>query len=203
MPRAIGASASWARTRRPAIEPEVLDEDDWMSLRPQVDGALRDGTQEQRTFVQLALATPDFALLEGPPGSGKTTAICELIAQTARRGQRVASTHVAVDNVLERITKWQQESTEQLVMPVRPGGERNVTSSLAAGWTLGNMRRTWRHKIRGFLAKPHGAATSGAAARKTLSQALAEEVPNSVLERLILEASSLVCGTTIGFLRHL
>jgi hypothetical protein len=64
------------------------------------------------------------------------------------------------------------------------------------------MRRTWRHKIRGFLAKPHGAATSGAAARKMLSQALAEEVPNSVLDRLILEASSQVCGTTIGFLQH-
>lgn len=198
--RLVATRANW-----PAIEPEVLGESDWMFLRAQHDGALRDGTQEQRTFVQLALATPDFALLEGPPGSGKTTAICELIAQAARRGQRVllvASTHVAVDNVLERVTEWQEKSTEQLVMPVRIGDERNVTSSLAAGWTLGNMRRTWRHKIRGFLTKPHGAASSGAAAREMLSRALSEEAPNSALDRLILEASNLVCGTTIGFLQH-
>ncbi len=44
--------------------------------------------------------------LEGPPGSGKTTAICELIQQLVADGQRVllcASTHAAIDNVIERL----------------------------------------------------------------------------------------------------
>lgn len=66
----------------------------------------RPGTDEQRRFVEIALATPDFVLLEGPPSSGKTTAICELVLQLARQGKRAmlcASTHVAVDNVLERL----------------------------------------------------------------------------------------------------
>ena len=66
----------------------------------------RAGSDEQQRFVQAALGTPDLAILEGPPGSGKTTVICELILQLAAQGKRVllcASTHVAVDNVLERL----------------------------------------------------------------------------------------------------
>lgn len=81
------------------------------------------GTITQRNFVQKALATPDFVLLEGPPGSGKTTAILELILQLVARGQRVllaASTHVAIDNVLERIPE------DSLVVPVRIGRNESV-----------------------------------------------------------------------------
>ncbi|AOZ71305.1 hypothetical protein LPB142_17780 (plasmid) [Rhodobacter xanthinilyticus] len=71
-------SANWPSMLR---EPEP----DWMVLTDPD----RPGASEQRDFVRRALATPDFALMEGPPGSGKTTVICELIAQMARRGKRV------------------------------------------------------------------------------------------------------------------
>jgi len=66
----------------------------------------RSGTDEQRRFVAKALTTPDLAFLQGPPGSGKTTAICEIVQQLVKDGKRVllcASTHVAIDNVLERL----------------------------------------------------------------------------------------------------
>ncbi|WP_177201197.1 DEAD/DEAH box helicase family protein [Neptunomonas qingdaonensis] len=65
-----------------------------------------DGCAEQREFVCKALAAPDFAVLDGPPGTGKTTAILELIVQLVRQGKRIlltASTHAAINNVLERI----------------------------------------------------------------------------------------------------
>ena len=65
----------------------------------------RDGVEKQREFVRRALQTPDFMILQGPPGSGKTTTILELIYQLAKQGKRVllcASTHVAIDNVLEK-----------------------------------------------------------------------------------------------------
>ena len=97
----------------------------WMVL----SDTRRPGTEEQRRFVELALGTPDFALLEGPPGSGKTTAICELVLQFAKQGKRVllsASTHVAVDNVLERLMD-ESNPHHDLVVPIRIGDRRNVS----------------------------------------------------------------------------
>jgi hypothetical protein len=187
------------------VLPENLAEGAWAFLRRDPNGSLRDGTDEQRVFVNRALATPDFAVLEGPPGSGKTTAICELIVQLARRGKRVllvASTHVAVDNVLERLLEWQDASPEKLVMPIRIGDEDNVSSDAVGAWVLRNVARTWRGEILDFLDRPQGAAPEGAAARSMLKGALTRDGEESALVRMLLDASNLVCGTTIGILQH-
>ena len=104
--RLVSTHAQW-----PDIEPAPLDEGAWQFLKRGHDGGLRDGTEEQRRFVSIALGTQDFAVLEGPPGSGKTTAICELIVQLLQQEKRillVASMHVAVDNVLERLIAAQE-----------------------------------------------------------------------------------------------
>lgn len=71
------------------------------------------GTERQKDFVRKALSTPDFCLLEGPPGSGKTHAICELIEQILKRppdGKRkrilvCGSTYASIDNVIDRLKK--------------------------------------------------------------------------------------------------
>ena len=66
------------------------------------------GCIEQRQFVRRALSTTDFAILDGPPGTGKTTALRELIVQLILDGKRVlvaSSTNAAIDNVLERLIK--------------------------------------------------------------------------------------------------
>ncbi len=92
----------------------------------------REGTAEQRDFVQKALQTPDFMILQGPPGSGKTTAILELIYQLCKEGKKVllcASTHVAIDNVLEKIINH-KDSDELLkvINPVRVASESDLCS---------------------------------------------------------------------------
>lgn len=189
---------------------EALAEDGWMILRRR-GGVLRDGTLEQRAFVEKALATPDFAVLEGPPGSGKTTAICELILQLAREGKRtllVASTHVAVDNVIERLLAWQDERTppgeaprEKLVLPVRIGDEVNITAEAVKPWCLHRLLETWRAEVLDHLEKPQGVEPEGTAARKMLREALQDD-RRSAVARLLLDASNLVCGTTIGVLQH-
>jgi len=67
------------------------------------DGQL---TQRQKQAVANALSTPDICLIHGPPGTGKTRVICEIVQQAIARKWTtllVAPTHVAVDNVLERV----------------------------------------------------------------------------------------------------
>lgn len=201
--RLVSTRANW-----PAVHPPELDEDEWVFLRAPADGEeMRDGADEQRNFVEIALATPDFAVMEGPPGSGKTTAICELIVQLARQGKRVllcASTHVAVDNVLERLLAWQDRSEDKLVLPVRIGEEGRVTSDVIVPWTYRRLLRTWRDELLDFLDDPKGTNADGNGARKMLRDALNKEgrVDEASIERLILESANLVCGTTIGILQH-
>lgn len=177
----------------PAVRPADIGSDEWMVLT-QED---RPGTDEQRDFVRLALASPDFAFLEGPPGSGKTTAICELVLQLARRGKRVllcASTHVAVDNVLERLMDEHNQHRD-LVIPVRIGDRRNV-SEKARAWQLERFIRTERERLLRELRQQRSPS-----AAQLAFQTLLQPGP-SVVERLVLDASNLVCGTTIGILQH-
>lgn len=91
-----------------------------------------DGCQTQRNFVEKALSTPDFAFLDGPPGSGKTTTILEIIAQAVTRGEKVmlaASTNAAVDNILERIPKLPKEIQEQ-IFAVRIGSKDAISEKV-------------------------------------------------------------------------
>ncbi|SMP39566.1 DNA helicase, putative [Neorhodopirellula lusitana] len=62
----------------------------------------------QRDAVAFALLADDFAILHGPPGTGKTTTLAEIIAQAVDRGERVlacAASNTAVDNLLERMQR--------------------------------------------------------------------------------------------------
>lgn len=63
---------------------------------------------DKKEAVIAALSGPPLLLVEGPPGTGKTTFITELVLQTlkAAPNSRVlltSQTHVALDNSLERI----------------------------------------------------------------------------------------------------
>lgn len=104
----------------------TLDESKWKVL---TDDS-RDGSREQRSFVEKAMATSDFMLLEGPPGSGKTTAILELVCQLAAKGKRVllcGSTHVAIDNVLERL---KENNLLDDIIPIRIGDKERISDSI-------------------------------------------------------------------------
>ena len=187
----------------PYVEP--LNPFDWKIL----EGEERDGTEEQRKFVSIALGTPDFAILEGPPGSGKTTAICELIAQLISQRKRVllvASTHVAVDNVVERLLEWQEQQQSHPILPVRIGrDESRITSDEVAEYTFTRLSSTVREKLDEFLRRPSSEwPPGGEQAREMLKKSLKKDKKEgeSVLSRLILESANLVCGTTIGILQH-
>ncbi|OGR92291.1 MAG: hypothetical protein A2992_06705 [Elusimicrobia bacterium RIFCSPLOWO2_01_FULL_59_12] len=60
----------------------------------------------QKQAVEKALEAKDVALVHGPPGTGKTTVLVEIIRQSVVRGARVlasAPSNIAVDNLLEKL----------------------------------------------------------------------------------------------------
>ncbi len=62
--------------------------------------------ESQEQAVRLALSARDVALVHGPPGTGKTTTLVEIIRQAVARGQKVlacAASNLAVDNLLEKL----------------------------------------------------------------------------------------------------
>lgn len=93
-----------------------------------------EGCKTQRTFVKKALSTPDFAFLDGPPGSGKTTTILEIIAQAIMQGKKVmlaASTNAAVDNILERLPDLPSDVQEE-IFAVRIGSRDAISEKVDA-----------------------------------------------------------------------
>lgn len=84
------------RTARPVAPTEDLD---W---------AQRDLDEPKRRAVRAALGSPDVVIVEGPPGTGKTTFITELVLQHLAREplDRIlisSQTNAALDNALERL----------------------------------------------------------------------------------------------------
>ncbi len=165
--------------RWPTFEQTAIAEEDWFELT----STERSGTEEQRRFVAKALATDDFAFLEGPPGSGKTTAVCELIRQLAKRGERVllcGSTHVAVDNVIEKLLDAKAD-----IEIVRIGKIDNVDRKVQDC----QIDRRVDAVEAGMRAQP---ACAG----------LAADDLRRAAERVVVRAADLTCATTEGVLRH-
>lgn len=67
------------------------------------DSTLNDS---QKDAIRFALATKDIALIHGPPGTGKTHTIIELIMQMVQRKKRIlvcGPSNISVDNIVERL----------------------------------------------------------------------------------------------------
>lgn len=65
--------------------------------------------ESQKDAISKALRSRDVFLLHGPPGTGKTTTIIEIILQEVKRGSKIlacAASNIAVDNIVERLSRY-------------------------------------------------------------------------------------------------
>ena len=85
----------------PVSEDAIAEERAEIRFRTELNGPQQDA-------VAFALLADDVAIIHGPPGTGKTTTLAEVIAQAVERGERVlacAASNTAVDNLLERLQR--------------------------------------------------------------------------------------------------
>ncbi len=93
-----------------------------LTVAPRVDF-----NAEQNRAVERAMQMQDYLLIHGPPGTGKTSVIAEIVKRLCQQGRRVllaAFTNQAVDNMLKRLDK------EGFHDYVRLGHDRSVDNDV-------------------------------------------------------------------------
>ena len=158
----------------------------------------------QRAAVDAALRSGDIALIHGPPGTGKTRTLVEVIRQRVARGERVlcaAPSNTAVDNLGIRLG-------QAGVRAVRLGHPARVAATLAAltldaqvdadGAT--KLAREWRDRARALRKSAAGRRGQEAKELWTEARALdrdaAREIQNA--ERAIVERADVILATCVG-----
>lgn len=83
-------------------EPDFVSPDKGLKIVPINQGL----NKSQIEAVEFAMNAKDLALIHGPPGTGKTTVVVEIICQAVKRGLKVlacAASNIAIDNIAERL----------------------------------------------------------------------------------------------------
>ena len=109
-------------------------------------GGSSEGTRLDRyqaACIDKALSTPHFSVIQGPPGSGKTTVIAEVVRRALGRGDRVlivSPTHVAVDNVVEKLAPDAEPEDDLAVntLPTRYASRPKRLLEVAARYWVGS-----------------------------------------------------------------
>ena len=185
--------------------PVFLPPGDCLPAPPQ-SSALNPSQQEA---VRFALSAEDVAILHGPPGTGKTTTLVEVIRSAVRMGQSVlavAPSNIAVDNLLERLLAAGLE-------PIRLGNPARVLPELRAHTLDGllenhpDMRLSRKLTREAYALRKHAARFTRArpepgerqAQRREAKQMLADarQIEDQLVDRLIGSAM-VICATATG-----
>lgn len=165
--------------------------------------------ESQRSAVEFALTAGDVAIIHGPPGTGKTTTVVELIRQAAARGEKVlacAASNLAVDNLLERLVRGGERAI-RLGHPARvlPELQEHTLDLLVDAHPDVKVARkllreadALRDKAARFTrAKPLPGARQELRAQARELVADARRIESVVVEH-ILDSATVICATLTG-----
>ena len=204
--RARGARAERLAELRDVLlgqrEPEFVQPPDDPSLAPGLN-------EPQREAIRFALSARDVALIHGPPGTGKTTTVAELIRAAIGRGWRVlacAPSNLAVDNIFERLLAAGAKAV-RLGHPARVLPElRTHTLDLMveshpdvrlARRLVKEAMGLFRQANRYTRARPEPGARQQARLEARSLLADARRLENQAAEQ-ILDTAEVLCATTTG-----
>ncbi len=169
----------------------------WTPIDPALD-------ERQREAVAAALRSGDITLIHGPPGTGKTRTLVEVICQRVQRGERVlcaAPSNTAVDNLGARLAATG-------VRVVRLGHPARVSPQLAALTVdaqvdadgANRLAREWRDRARQLRKTAAGRRGPEAKELWTEARALdrdaARELANAAAS--IVSRAEVVLATCVG-----
>ncbi len=162
--------------------------------------------EHQRDCVRKATSTPHFAVIEGPPGSGKTTVITAIIRRYLARGEQVlvvSPTHVAVDNVVEKLVAPPANGGDRMelhTLPVRFAARAHKLSPVAQEYWLGAKKQRRGATIARRVERRLCAALP--VAERLFALEDKEASGRAPLSAAIAAVETVICGTPIGILSH-
>ncbi|MEO6216968.1 MAG: AAA domain-containing protein [Sphingomonas sp.] len=106
---------------------------------------------DKKEAVEAALGSEDIMLLRGPPGTGKTTFIAELILQTLRNNPDArillaSQTNVAIDNAIERVVELRPRASAAFEV-VRLGTNEERISDSVDDLRLSRRLQAWTVEV--------------------------------------------------------
>ncbi len=163
----------------------------------------------QIAAVEFALSAQEVAVIHGPPGTGKTTTLVELIRQITRKGQSVlavAPSNLAVDNLLEGLSRFGEKAV-RLGHPVRvlPEMREHTLDFLVQDHPNTKIVHRLMHDAQALRAK--ASKYTRGKPEPGMRNGLRQEASDMVLEsrkmeeqvvRQILDGARIICGTNTG-----
>jgi superfamily I DNA and/or RNA helicase len=164
----------------------------------------------QRAAVQHALGSPDVALIHGPPGTGKTRTLVEVVRQAVAAGERVlccAASNMAVDNLAERLLET-GESVVRLGHPARvaPAVEAHSLDALLRQSDAWGLARDWLREANELRSRAESRLARGRINRSE-ARAMRQEAGRLMrdarrhlagVQSALLSGAQIVCATAAG-----
>ena len=126
------------RLVNPALKNILLSPEHYLpeqDLRPTPESWSGTLDDSQKRVVNLALSERNIALIQGPPGAGKTTAIVEMLYQLFRQQPHrrvlvVSQQNTAVDNALGKFLEKHSHSLGQPIQAIRIGNTEKMSPAI-------------------------------------------------------------------------